>query len=288
MSVAGDREELVASGPATGRALVPFVARPAPSPGWPWWKAASLVAAFGLAAGCGGGAAYAMRHELHWLGARDAVASAITLARLQDQVATLQQGVDALRGAAVDGARTDDGLRGVKHGLDTLKQDVDQARAGSAANLAATVAALSAKIDKVDHGPSQKLADIAVRLDRIEKQASPGTVGALPSSPAAGSRAAPVSKPVAAVIAPPARGGVTQVAGTSAAASLPEKPVTVGGWVLRDVYDGVALVQARGGSLREIEPGEYLPGAGQVRSIERRGRSWVVMTSRGVIDKATF
>lgn len=292
MSVAGYREELATSGPPTGRALVPFVARRAPSWNLPWWKAASVVAAFGLAAGVGGGAAYGLRHGLRWPVAPEAAASAATLARLQDQVAQLQRGMDALRTTAAEGARADDGLRGVKRGLDTLRQDVDQARAGSAATLAASIAALSAKIDKVDHDPSPKLADIAVRLDRMEKQASATAAGVKAPVPAAVSRAAPVpvplARPVAAVATPPARAGVTQVAGTAASAGLPEKPVTVDGWVLRDVYDGVALVEARGGGLREIEPGEYLPGAGQVRSIERRGRGWVVMTSRGVIDRATF
>ena len=36
--------------------------------------------------------------------------------------------------------------------------------------------------------------------------------------------------------------------------------------------------------MREIAPGQYLPGVGEVRSIERRGRSWVVVTSRGIIE----
>jgi hypothetical protein len=47
-------------------------------------------------------------------------------------------------------------------------------------------------------------------------------------------------------------------------------------------------VQGRSGGLREVGPGEYLPGAGQIRSIERRGRTWVVMTSQGVIGTDTF
>lgn len=283
MSVAEHSEK--PAEPATGRALVPFVARPMPSFGLPSWRLVSLVAAFGLAAGVGGSAAYGMRHGLHWPGARD-VAS---LPPWHDQVTQLRQDLDALRRVSIDGARTDDSLRRVQRGLDTLGQDVDRARAGSAATIA-TVAALSAKIDRLDHDPSQKLADIAVRLDRLEKQASAAAAGSQASLAASVSRAQPLplSKPVAAVVSPSVRGGVTQVAGTPAEAALPEKPATVGGWVLRDVYDGMALVEGRGGGLREVEPGEYLPGAGQVRSIERRGRSWVVLTSRGVIDKATF
>lgn len=273
MSAVGLREEMAASG--LGRALVPFVACP-PRFSGPHRRAALLIAVCGLATGLGGVSAYDLWHTPGSPGTRKAAIAASTLAQLQMQVAQLQHGIETLRGAT-ETARADDGARELKRGLDNLKQDIDQSRASSAA----TVAALSARIDKVDHNSSPKLADIALRLDRIEKQAS-----AAGPTPAAPSRAVSASlpKPVAAVMTPVAHGGVTQVPATPANA-LPDKPVTVGGWALRDVYDGIALVEARGGGLREVQPGEYLPGAGQVRSIERRGRSWVVMTSRGVIDK---
>ena len=65
---------------------------------------------------------------------------------------------------------------------------------------------------------------------------------------------------------------------------LPVKPAVVDGWMLRDVYGGVALVEGRAGGLREVAPGEYVPGVGEIRSIERRGRNWVVVTSRGIIQ----
>ena len=64
----------------------------------------------------------------------------------------------------------------------------------------------------------------------------------------------------------------------------PPRPATVDGWLLRDVYGGVALVEGRAGGLREVAPGEYVPGVGEIRSIERRGRGWVVVTSRGLIQ----
>ena len=54
------------------------------------------------------------------------------------------------------------------------------------------------------------------------------------------------------------------------------------GWVLRDVYDGIALVEGRGG-YREVAVGEAIPGVGKVEAIERHGRRWVVVTSQGVI-----
>ena len=62
------------------------------------------------------------------------------------------------------------------------------------------------------------------------------------------------------------------------------KPATLDGWLLRDVYGGVALVEGRAGGLREVAPGEFVPGVGEIRSIERRGRGWVVVTSRGLIQ----
>nr|WP_245496732.1 hypothetical protein [Lichenibacterium ramalinae] len=64
----------------------------------------------------------------------------------------------------------------------------------------------------------------------------------------------------------------------------PARVATVEGWMLRDVYGGVALLEGRHGGLREVAPGEFVPGVGEIRSIERRGRGWVVVTSRGLIQ----
>jgi hypothetical protein len=55
--------------------------------------------------------------------------------------------------------------------------------------------------------------------------------------------------------------------------------------VLRDVYDGVALVEGRDG-YQEVAVGQMLPGAGRVEAIERRGDRWVVVTSLGLIASA--
>jgi hypothetical protein len=49
------------------------------------------------------------------------------------------------------------------------------------------------------------------------------------------------------------------------------------------VYGGGAVVEARNGRLHEVVPGRNLPGAGRVEAIERRGRIWVVVTTKGVI-----
>ena len=69
------------------------------------------------------------------------------------------------------------------------------------------------------------------------------------------------------------RGGETRVAQAPA-----------NGYVLRDVHDGVALVEGRAG-MREVAPGDALPGVGRIRSIERRRGQWVVVTANGLIEQ---
>ena len=60
-----------------------------------------------------------------------------------------------------------------------------------------------------------------------------------------------------------------------------QRPRLPGYWLV-DVEDGYALIDGRDGP-RQIAPGDFLPGAGRVQRIERRGRDWVVVTSAGVI-----
>ncbi len=90
---------------------------------------------------------------------------------------------------------------------------------------------------------------------------------------------APAAKPAQVASAEPALTG-----------SLPDKakPPMVDGWLLRDVYDGVAMIENRNRRLVEVGPGDTLPGAGRVEAIERRGRTWVVVTSKGLITSQTW
>lgn len=53
-------------------------------------------------------------------------------------------------------------------------------------------------------------------------------------------------------------------------------------WVVRSVYDGMALIQGRIG-LIEVEVGDPLPGGGRVEAIRRQDGRWVVVTSKGLI-----
>jgi hypothetical protein len=182
---------------------------------------------------------------------------------------------------------------------------------------------IAARLDKLDHDPSPKLAEISTRLDHIERQvASSDATGSIPPQAAAPAappkaplppqRAAAQPAPAAptitpsptgpAAVIPPTRPEAAKAESAKSDSARPEivakadpapqsrpqdasaKPVTVDGWLLRDVYGGVALVEGRAGGLREVSPGEFVPGVGEIRSIERRGRGWVVVTSRGIIQ----
>ncbi len=72
--------------------------------------------------------------------------------------------------------------------------------------------------------------------------------------------------------------------------SLPDrpKPETVEGWAVRDVYDGVAILEDRRRRLVEVGAGDAVPGVGRVEAIERRGRNWVVVTRQGLITPQSW
>ena len=240
------------------------------------------------------------------------------LRRVEGEVQLLRASLDGLR-AAADTRQTEDSVRALKRSVDTLRADLEAVRTSSAG----AASQLGAKLDRLDRDPGPKLAEISARLDkvaelssrveRIERQVSaPAATGSIspppavpaakpavaaPTSPLPPVKAeqvvraeAPVAKSAPAPVVPSPTGPlppkIEQVARADAPAAkpdLPARPATLDGWLLRDVYGGVALVEGRSG-LREVAPGEYVPGLGAIRSIERRGRSWVVVTSRGLIQ----
>ncbi|BCJ90720.1 hypothetical protein IZ6_14550 [Terrihabitans soli] len=62
----------------------------------------------------------------------------------------------------------------------------------------------------------------------------------------------------------------------------PEMPV-LQNWAVRDVYNGIAVVQGGRGAPLEVEPGDELPGGNRVLAIRRLGGNWAVITERGII-----
>ena len=165
--------------------------------------------------------------------------------------------------------------------------------------------------------PASESADVVARLDKLEKKA------ALPETPASGSadvmlRLDKLEKRVAVATAPASEiAGLTTrlnklekraaVAGASSVNPLPPAAPKQSSLMARadpsapnetarsdnpgpllrdysveDARDGIAVVDSRSGP-QEVATGDFIPGAGRVLRIEKRGGDWFVLTSRGVI-----
>lgn len=152
----------------------------------------------------------------------------------------------------------------LKPAIDILAQRIDEIARRQTAALTQT----SNRLDRSDKDMAARLDKINDRMERIEKQVSSATpVGSVQKNVTAVTR----TGPDAPASAPPA----------AAKAEEPEEKA-VRGYVLRDVFRGGALVESRYG-LMEVFPGVQLPGAGRVRSVEKRDGRWVVVTTAGVI-----
>lgn len=207
-------------------------------------------------------------------GVGEATRLATDLSLLRDRTLQAQDAAD--KGRAETGAR----LGQVSERLERLhRQEADLA-----AKVAAVTERLAAMAERQEHADREQAARLAALTDKLDKRLAPAPVAAAPA--AAPVAVAPVAAPVA---APMAAHKPVAAAEPVLTGSLPDKPAekakpaTIEGWVLRDVYDGMAMIENRNRRLVEIGPGDTLPGAGRVEAIERRGRTWVVITSKGLI-----
>jgi len=181
---------------------------------------------------------------------------------------------DSVRRMEAETARSQEMLSKLTDDLAALKSTVAVARdvertastasaADQAGKIAATVERLAAAVQE----PTKRIASLEDRLGRMESQIMERLNAAPPTAPAP----APAPAPAAAAEAdspPPIK-------------SVRTDPVE--GWVLREVYNGSALVESRNRGLYEVMPGNIIPGVGRVEAIERRGARWVVVTDKGFI-----
>jgi uncharacterized protein YidB (DUF937 family) len=198
-----------------------------------------------------------------------------TAQKMSEDIQALKTNVEALRAAQSQSGKDATALEGLKTRLDAVETETG-----------ASIADLAGKVEQMQREPAAKLSQVIERLDRIEHQiaaplatASLGTASA-PGKHAHGQRniggrgdAFDPSQNPAAPGAPRPLGSLAPAAST---------PQLITNWVVRDVHDGIALVESPRGSI-EVAPGKIIPGAGTVKSIERRGGGWIVITSRGLI-----
>ena len=116
--------------------------------------------------------------------------------------------------------------------------------------------------------PSSEIAGLTTRLNKLEKRAVvAGASSANPLPPA------PKQSSLMARVDPSAPNELAR--------SDNPGPL-LRDYSVEDARDGIAVVDSRSGP-QEVAPGDFIPGAGRVLRIEKRGDDWFVLTSRGVI-----
>src|SRR3984893_10313943 len=186
-----------------------------------------------------------------------------TAQKTAEDILALKANVEALRAAQSQTAKDATALEGLKSRLEAVNTETG-----------ASIAELVGKVEHLQREPAAKLSQVLERLDRIERQIAAPLATASIGAASAPSRAA--------------AGKQAQLAGAPTKPPLENAqghPQLITNWVVRDVYNGIALVESPRGSI-EVAPGEIIPGAGMVKSIERRAAGWIVITSRGLVDFA--
>ena len=192
------------------------------------------------------------------------------IGRLKEELRGVRAQVDALK-TNPDQARQAQELRSLRASLDTLKEGLTAMRGDTANAIAQVSASPSSKAAERDQ---QRVEKIAERLERLERQLSdPTPIAAIAQKP---EPAKPAALPDPHVLPTPA-----DIA--AAAQRVEIRPKVIQNYVLREVADGVALIEGPDG-LREVWPGRGVPGAGKVTSIEKQAGKWVVITSEGLIE----
>ena len=228
------------------------------------------------------------------------LASTVDLIKARFKAVTGQNGREEERSAMRDlGAaltqvtiRLDQIEHDYEAGLDKLGERIDQNSSSRLADIAARLDELEKKT-AVPATPASEFADVAARLNKLEKRVA---VAATTTSefadittrlnrlekrvvtPAASS-AKPFPPATPTQLTPRARAEPS----ASNEIARPDNPrPLLRDYSVEDVQDGIAVVDTRNGP-REVAPGDFIPGAGRVLRIERRGDEWFVLTSLGVI-----
>jgi hypothetical protein len=154
----------------------------------------------------------------------------------------------------------------VRSDIATLKAELEASNKAMSAHFSK----IGDRIDRTERAQPDpaKIARIIETLNRIELRTTAAAVAAPPA-------VAPAATPAAAA-APPA---------PDTTGSVGAKPPVVDGWVLRQVFDGFALIEGFNGRLFEVGPGSNIPGVGRVEAIRRVEGQWVVLTPKGAITR---
>ena len=214
--------------------------------------------------------------------------------KMAAEIRGLHASLEALRTTVVRERSSGDDVRSLSAAVDQVKAGLAAARSEQTTQMAQ----LTGKVDKLQRDARQQAERVAhaestrseasrAEARAPERQQVDTTATASIPAPAAKAVPTPPAKPtvLASIESETGRGetGRAQPAKDQAkdqAAGEDGKPQVISGWVVRDVYQGVALIEGRRGSM-EVVPGVSIPGAGVVRSIDRHGGGWTVTTTKG-------
>jgi hypothetical protein len=161
--------------------------------------------------------------------------------------------------------------------LVALKANVEQTSRAGVSQINRT----NDRLDKLEKAQAEPLARIARLSEAVDK------LRTTPAVPAQTAAATPANETTSALAPAPAQVAAATPAAAPAAPKIEPKTEvgrlpTVEGWRLRDVANGGALIEGRGG-LYEVYAGDPIPGVGRVDAIRRQDGRWVVVTSKGLI-----
>lgn len=163
-------------------------------------------------------------------------------------------------------------------------QDATESVRSEAKNRSAT---LNDRIGKSEQAIVTKITSLADRQDQTERDQT-AKIAALTAQI---EKRAVAPAPAAPVMAPQA--AKPHQAEPTETGSIPDKPkvaapAVIETWAVREVYNGIAVIEDRRHRLVEVGLGDTIPGIGKVDAVERRGRGWTVVTKQGLITNQTW
>ena len=195
-------------------------------------------------------------------------------ARLGSDIAQLHQVLADLR-ASTDTARKEASTRSSALGERLAQLDK---------NLTAKSAALGERLEQVEREQNARIAGLTAQIERRAATAAkpePTQTGSLAETRSVEPKLAEPKVTEAKITE--AKLADVKPADVKPKALASDKPPVIDAWAVREVYDGMAILENRRHRLLEIGPGEILPGFGRVEGVERRGRDWVVVTRQGLV-----
>ncbi len=160
-------------------------------------------------------------------------------------------------------------LRGVITQLSAEMASLKAAIENNAKASNAQFAKLGERVERAQSEPAQRVQKLSELLDKIERRAA---------APAPAAAAAPAQIPTQ----HPTLAAAPEVTG-SVAPKQQDRPPVVAGWIIREVFDGRAVIEHDRLGFYEVVPGANLPGIGRVETIKRQDGRWVVVTPKGLI-----